>query len=177
MSALLPATLPLPDFAQLTPDTLKQSVLDALGVATALLDEAERPDAAANLIERLELAENQLQQCFAVLSNLNAVRNTPELRDTYNGLLPELSRFYTAQGQHQALYQRFVDAHDAPSFAQLPTPAKRPFGWPCGTFDCLAWHLQVSKKPAMPPLVNACRNCLHSFLTICSMPLKPTPAH
>ncbi|MEY4515889.1 MAG: hypothetical protein RL180_235 [Pseudomonadota bacterium] len=121
MSALLPATLPLPDFAQLTPDTLKQSVLDALGVATALLDEAERPDAAANLIERLELAENQLQQCFAVLSNLNAVRNTPELRDTYNGLLPELSRFYTAQGQHQALYQRFVDAHDAPSFAQLPT--------------------------------------------------------
>lgn len=120
VSTLAPATLSLPDFSTLTPELLKQSVLDTLATATALLDEAEQPDAAPQLIERLEQAENQLQQAFGVLSNLNAVRNTPELRDTYNSLLPELSRFSTAQGQNKALYQRYVDAHDSADFAQLP---------------------------------------------------------
>lgn len=120
VSTLAPATLSLPDFSTLTPELLKQSVLDTLATATALLDEAEQADAAPQLIERLEQAENQLQQAFGVLSNLNAVRNTPELRDTYNSLLPELSRFSTAQGQNKALYQRYVDAHDSADFAQLP---------------------------------------------------------
>lgn len=116
---LPPASLPLPDFAQLRLDTLKADVQQALSQATALLSKAEQtaPDDAARLIAELDLAENQLQQVWGILSNLNATRNTPELRELYNQLLPELSRYYTEQGQNQHLYQHYLSLHDAADFA------------------------------------------------------------
>lgn len=117
------ARLPLPDFPTLTPATLKVAVEQALAHASGILDQAEHSDTGQELalIEQLEAAENQLQQAFGVLSHLNAVRNTPELRDTYNGLLPDISRYYTAQGQNRALYEIYLRVHDAASFADLPT--------------------------------------------------------
>ncbi|MFZ3192876.1 MAG: M3 family metallopeptidase [Moraxellaceae bacterium] len=122
-AVVLPAaSLPLPDFAQLTLDTLKADVQQALSHATGILAKAEQTASAdaASLIAELDLAENQLQQIWGVLSNLNATRNTPELRELYNQLLPELSRYYTEQGQNQHLYQHYLSLHDAADFTGRP---------------------------------------------------------
>lgn len=117
------ARLPLPDFPTLTPATLKATVEQALAHATSILEQAEHTSSGQELalIEQLESAENQLQQAFGVLSHLNAVRNTPELRDTYNGLLPDISRYYTAQGQNRALYELYLRVHDGNAFTTLPS--------------------------------------------------------
>ena len=117
------ARLPLPDFPTLTPATLKAAVEQALAHASSVLEQAEHSDTGQELalIEQLESAENQLQQAFGVLSHLNAVRNTPELRDTYNGLLPDISRYYTAQGQNRALYELYLRVHDGDTFTTLPS--------------------------------------------------------
>ncbi|MEC7119495.1 MAG: M3 family metallopeptidase, partial [Pseudomonadota bacterium] len=117
------ATLPLPDFAQLDTTQLQHSVTTALQQASQILAKAEttsRADA-PQLLEALDLAENQLQQAWGVLSNLNATCNTPELRELYNQLLPELSRYYTEQGQNQHLYQHYLSLHDADDFAHRTT--------------------------------------------------------
>ncbi len=123
---LSPAALPLPNFPELTPDSLAHSVKHQLAAASALVAEAESVVAGGELgyLETLEQAENQLQQAWGLLSHLNAVRNTPELRDTYNGLLPELSRFYTEQGQHQPLYRCYQRVAQSAAFAQL-SPARQ----------------------------------------------------
>lgn len=115
---LPPATLPLPNFAEISLEQLKTEVQQALQQATSVLSQAEHTDSsnAADLITQLDLAENQLQQVWGVLSNLNATRNTAELRELYNQLLPELSRYYTEQGQNQALYQHYLSLHDSASF-------------------------------------------------------------
>lgn len=124
MTAATPpdAVLPLPNFAMLSLDQLKADVQAALQQASAVLAQAAQiePSAAATLINQLDHAENQLQQAWGILSNLNATRNTPELRELYNQLLPELSRYYTEQGQNQSLYQHYVSLHKAADFAQRP---------------------------------------------------------
>ena len=128
VAAVLPAaSLPLPDFATLSLEQLKTDVHAALTDASAILAQAEQTEAhdAASLIRQLDLAENQLQQVWGVLSNLNATRNTPELRELYNQLLPELSRYYTEQGQNQALYQLYVALHEQPDFAQQSAAERR----------------------------------------------------
>lgn len=117
------STLPLPDFSNLSLAALQSEVQQTLNQASAVLAQAEQTATtdAASFIEQLDLAENQLQQAWGVLSNLNATRNTAELRELYNQLLPELSRYYTAQGQNHALYQLYLAVHDGADFASCDT--------------------------------------------------------
>ena len=58
-----------------------------------------------NLIAPLEVAENELERLWSPVSHMNAVVNTPELRDAYNTCLPKLSEYSTAMGQNKALFQ------------------------------------------------------------------------
>ena len=130
-AATLPAaTLPLPGHADWQPDVASEQVKSALQQAYAVMAQADDLSASLSedqpagqalaLIEQLEQAENTLQQVWGSLSNQNAVMNSPEWRDTYNGLLPELSRFYTEQGQNQALYRLYQQLAAHQGFSDLP---------------------------------------------------------
>ncbi len=121
-SSLLPARLPLPDFPALTNADMKSDIEALLAEAFGLLNQANHIQSGGefNFIGQLEAFENRLHQVWSVLSNLNATCNTPELRETYNALLPELSRYYTEQGQHQALYQAYLTIQNQDGFAGLP---------------------------------------------------------
>ena len=56
--------------------------------------------------------------------HLNAVVNTPELRDAYNANLPKIVAFHTDLAQDLRLYAKYRALRDAPAFAALD-PAKR----------------------------------------------------
>ncbi|MGV6809913.1 MAG: M3 family metallopeptidase [bacterium] len=65
-----------------------------------------------NFIRPLEVADNQLEKLWSPVSHLNAVMNTPELRDAYNECLPLLSAYHTEIGQHKALYDTVVQLRE-----------------------------------------------------------------
>ena len=117
------ATLPVPDFEQITLTDLKQQIETVLAKAQQFLQQLETaPNTAAEqltVIDQLDHLENDISEAWGVLSHLNAVMNNAETRETYQALLPILSEYYTQLGQHTALYQTYQQLHDSIDFAAL----------------------------------------------------------
>ncbi len=122
---LCQASMTLPDFAHLNIQQLTQQVEAALEHAKqqlahvpAQFDNAQQ---ALDLIFELDHAENNLQQAWSTLSHLNAVKNSPALRELYQQILPTLSDYYTQLGQHQGLYQAYNLIQNSGDFKNLST--------------------------------------------------------
>ena len=120
-SALHPARLPLPDFPALTNAGMKADIEALLAEGFSLLNQTSHIQSGAEIdfVLQLDAFENRIHQMWSVFSNLNATCNTPELRETYNSLLPELSRYYTELGQNKQLYQAYLTIYDSDDFSQL----------------------------------------------------------
>ena len=72
-----------------------------------------------NLIAPIESAENRLRKSWSPISHLNAVMNSPELREAYNVCLPKLSNYTTEMGQHEGLFNAYKAMVSASSFTAL----------------------------------------------------------
>lgn len=119
---MIQATLPLPKFSDLNIQDLKQNIQETLVYGKALLNQVQLPEQFAsvlNTVEGFDQFENQFSELFGVLSHLNAVMNTPELREIYQSLLPEISDFYTQIGQNESLYQNYQFLADQTEFTAL----------------------------------------------------------
>ena len=118
------ATLPVPQFDQITLDTLKQQIESSIQNGQNFLAElAQAPNsiqAQLETLDRIDTLENQMSEAWGVLSHLNAVMNNAETRELYQSLLPALSEYYTALGQHAPLYQTYQQVADADLFTTLP---------------------------------------------------------
>ena len=118
------ATLPVPQFDQITLPQLKQQVEQTITQGQAFLQQLQdipaSSDAQLQVLAQVDHLENQMSESWGVLSHLNAVMNNAETRDVYQALLPGLSEYYTQLGQHTALYQTYQHVHDAPVFNDLP---------------------------------------------------------
>ncbi len=76
-------------------------------------------------VEPLETANERLARAWAQVSHLNAVVNSPELREAYNAALPVVTQFATEQGQDLRLFGRFKALAASPGFARLPAARRR----------------------------------------------------
>ena len=122
-STLAKASIDLPDFAQLTLEQLKQQVEHALNLAKQQLEKVpaqfDSAQQALDLIFELDHSENDLQQAWGMLSHLNAVKNSPEIRALYQEILPTLSDYYTQLGQNKGLYQAYNLIQNSDDFKNL----------------------------------------------------------
>jgi len=84
-----------------------------------------RPASWATLVEPLADALDPLERAWGAVRHLNAVVNTPELRDAYNQNLPRLTAFYTDLGQDLRLFARYRALAAAPEFARLDAAKRR----------------------------------------------------
>ena len=57
-----------------------------------------------NFVRPLQLMEEELGLYFSPIAHLNYVKNSKPIEETYNALLPELSRYHTELGQNGAVY-------------------------------------------------------------------------
>ena len=118
------ATLPVPQFDQITLDRLKQNIETAIQNGQTFLKElTEVPESIRqqlNILEKIDALENNMSESWGVLSHLNAVMNNAETREVYQALLPALSEYYTQLGQHVPLYQTYQHVHDHAVFTDLP---------------------------------------------------------
>lgn len=117
----------LPRFADFRPEYVTPAVDALLAENRALIARLASPAIPAtwrDFVEPLEDANERLARAWGQVGHLNAVMNTPELRETYNGNLPKITQYYTELSQHQGLYAKFKLLASSPEFPAL-TRAQR----------------------------------------------------
>lgn len=104
MKNYLLETQQLPAFSKINASdvepALDQCLKENRDLLNSLLNNVESPDW-NNFILPLEAVENRLSRMWSPVSHMNAVVNTPELRDAYNSSLPKLSEFSSEMGQNK----------------------------------------------------------------------------
>ena len=124
---LLAPVSELVDYAAVKPAHIVPAVEALLGIARQAVDQAADPALAPTwqaVVEPLDTASERLWRAWSVAGHLNAVVNTPELREAYNAALPLVTEFSTWVGLHEGLYKQYQRLAAAPDFASW-TPVRR----------------------------------------------------
>ncbi|MDG6896295.1 oligopeptidase A [Volucribacter amazonae] len=112
----------LPAFSQIKPEHIKpaieQLIQDCRATTEKLLENAPH-FSWDNFCQPLAEVNDRLSKAWSPVSHLNSVKNSPELREAYQACLPLLSEYGTWVGQHQGLYNAYLQLKNSPEFAQL----------------------------------------------------------
>ena len=100
----------LPRFSAITPAHVKpaveQLINDARGTVETIAT-AAAPPTWTNFVTPLDDVTERLSRAWGVVGHLNAVVNSPELRDAYNGMLPTVTEFWTGLSQDERLFAKY----------------------------------------------------------------------
>ena len=125
---LLAPVADLVDYAAVRPEHIVPAVDELLDLSRKAVDQAADPALPATweaVVEPLDSASERLWRAWSVAGHLNAVVNTPELREAYNAALPKITEFSTWVGLHEGLYRQYQRLHDAPGYAAWPAVRRR----------------------------------------------------
>ncbi|MFZ2524836.1 MAG: oligopeptidase A, partial [Candidatus Ferrigenium altingense] len=97
----------LPRFAEIKPEHVAPAMEQLLAenralIARLLSDSA--PPTWQYFIVPMEDANERLSRAWGPVGHLNAVMNSPELREVYNATLPKITQYYAELGQNLALF-------------------------------------------------------------------------
>src|SRR6185312_8366180 len=118
----------LPHFSRIEPGHVGPAVDRLIATGRATIERLAARDARPTwdtFVEPLDDANEKLARAWTQVSYLNAVVNTPELRDAYNAALPKVTEFFTEQGQDQRLYAGFKALAATPGFESWPAARRR----------------------------------------------------
>ncbi|HSS27724.1 MAG TPA: M3 family metallopeptidase [Usitatibacter sp.] len=118
----------LPRFSQVKPEHIGPAVEELVSSGRATIERLAARDARPTwdtFVEPLDDANEKLARAWTQVSHLNAVVNTPALRDAYNAALPRVTEFFTEQGQDQRLYAGFKALAATPGFEAWPAARRR----------------------------------------------------
>lgn len=116
----------LPRFDAIQPEHIAPAIDALLADAEAAVKTAETvsPVTWASFAEPLDDATERLWRAWGQVGHLQAVVNTPALREAYNATLPKVTRFGSALGQNLTLYQQYRALAATPEATQYG-PARR----------------------------------------------------
>jgi oligopeptidase A len=118
----------LVDYASITPNHVSQAIEQLLAKARTAIDVAADPSLAATwdaIVTPLDDASEPLWRAWSIAGHLNAVVNTPELRDVYNKMLGPITEFSTWVGLHEGLYKQYQRLRDTEAFATWSAARRR----------------------------------------------------
>jgi len=121
------STAALPAFAAIKPEHIGPALTELLAQASQALARATSDTTPADydaLSATLGVATERLGHAWGAVGHLNAVANTPELREAYNATLPAVTEFYTALGADEQLYAKYKAIAASPAAARL-NPARQ----------------------------------------------------
>ncbi len=109
----------LPRFDAIRPEHVTPAIDALLAEAEAAVKTAETvvPVGWENFVTPLDDATERLYRAWGQVTHLQAVVNTPELREAYNANLPKISRFGSAVAQNPALYAQYKALAASPEAA------------------------------------------------------------
>src|SRR5471030_720148 len=117
----------LPHFDQIKPEHVTPAIDTLLEKNRAVVALLEAPLAQVswdNFVAPLENATELLGRAWGIISHLNNVLDTPELRATYNDNQPKVTEFWTALAQNEALFDKYKALRASAEFDTL-SPARR----------------------------------------------------
>jgi oligopeptidase A len=99
----------LPDYAAIKPEHVEPAIDVLIANARDAIARVEKSEAVSweNVVEPLQTANEQLSRAWGAVAHMNAVVNTPELREAHNKAEPKLTQFYTELGLNRALFERY----------------------------------------------------------------------
>jgi oligopeptidase A len=115
-------------YSEIKPEHITPAIEFLLKHAQDAVDLATDPNTPAtwdDLAEPLEDATESLGRSWSVISHLNSVADTPELRAAYGAMLPDVTAFFSSLGQNLALYQKFKELSKGPEFTKLNRAQKK----------------------------------------------------
>ncbi|WP_211443983.1 M3 family metallopeptidase [Collimonas humicola] len=133
-STAINASNPLLDFSglakfdQITPAHITPAIAALLQQAQTVVSLLEAATDAAtwdNFVLPLEHVTEKLGRAWGIVSHLNAVADTPELRAAYNENQPKLIEFWTALAQNLALFSKYKAIKNNIDFAELSAARRK----------------------------------------------------
>ncbi|MEQ1533669.1 MAG: M3 family metallopeptidase [Sideroxydans sp.] len=118
----------LPRFAEIKPDHVAPAIEQLLDENRALITRLLADDSLPTwdtFVRPMEDANERLGRAWGPVGHLNAVMNSPELRDAYNSTLPKITAYYAELGQNLALFQKFKALRNSAEFAGLSAARKK----------------------------------------------------
>jgi len=118
----------LPRFSEINADQVSPAVDQLLQEARDTVARLTTDDSVldwTHFVEPLSDVTERLSRCWGVVGHLNAVMNTPQIRDAYNANIPKLSAFWSELGQNLALFARFKALRDLPEYADYSAARKK----------------------------------------------------
>jgi oligopeptidase A len=118
----------LPRYPDFRPELVTPAVDQLLAENRVLIERiagADIPSTWRDFVQPLEDANERLHRAWGVVGHLNAVMNSPELREVYNANLPKITQYYTELGQHPGLFAKFKALRAATEFEGLSRAQKK----------------------------------------------------
>ncbi len=117
----------LPQFDRIKPEHITPALDTLLQQGKQIIEQLAASDVAPtwkNFAEPLEEIEEKLSRVWSQVGHMNAVVNSPALREAYNDNLPKLTDFYSDLAQDERLYTKFKALKASREYASL-TQAQR----------------------------------------------------
>lgn len=127
-------SLRLVDFSEVSPDALSAQVTQAIDKANTYLDAISADESADETVTAAKALSDiidfdhinlALERSWGILSHLNSVISSDEIRKAHHDLLPKLSAFSTRVGQNLPLFKRYQAVKSDDDYFAALEPARQ----------------------------------------------------
>ena len=119
----------MPEFSAIKPEHVKEAVTIAINKCRQVIEEVsskyKEDPTWDNTIAQVEEADDRLSKVWSVVSHLNSVNNTPELRAVHDECLPLLSEFSSWAGQYKPYFEILKKIEISDAFGRLSLPQQK----------------------------------------------------
>ena len=118
----------LPNFTAIRADHIAPAMEHLLAEGRAVIArllEDQAPPTWDNVIQPLADSNERLGRAWGQVSHLNAVMNSPELREAYNANLPKVSQYFAEMAQNIGLFKKVRTIRDSADYSSLSAPRKK----------------------------------------------------
>ncbi|WP_413530075.1 oligopeptidase A [Rahnella inusitata] len=139
----------LPPFSAIQPEHIVPAMKSAIEESRQTIERVVAQGAPytwENLCQPLAESDDRLGRIWSPVGHLNAVKNSPELREAYEQCLPILSEFSTWAGQHAGLYQAYCDLKASDHFTALSVAQKKAIDNALRDFELSGIGLPMEKQ-------------------------------
>ncbi|QJR81490.1 oligopeptidase A [Alteromonas pelagimontana] len=111
----------LPIFSGITPDQIKPAIEKAIAHCKDTIEDVvvSKDHSFANVVARIEDADDRLGKMWSPVSHMNSVVSSDALREAHDECLPLLSEYGTWVGQHEGLYNAYLQLSQSDEFAHV----------------------------------------------------------
>ena len=116
------------DYKAVKPEHIQPAIeflLDKARVAVDAAADARLPAMWESVVTPLDDATDPLWRAWSVVGHLNAVMNTPALREAFNVMLGPVTEHATWVGLHEGLFKQYLRLQASDGFAQWPEVRRR----------------------------------------------------